>query len=231
MKILRFNGKLVACFSAKEIANLLVLKFFTKLFSKEELKNEPYDSETVFNYIRNLSNQTIDSTDYEFYTAILELYDLFENKCEICFNLKTTFDPQINKITSIKDLYSYREDPPDIIIRHEGKFYEFELKRYRDKFNFDELLSFLKNKIIMHYSGRYNFLIILQLKPYSNIDLDIFKQLHEKLKLEKNQPGIIAFSLNKNNEEMLLVRILPDLNISKRPHSEINSFSEILNSE
>lgn len=231
MKILKVKGQLKACFSSKEIANLLILRFFTQLFSANELKNEPYDSSAISDYIKKLADQSVDSTDYELYTSILDLYEQFEKNCEFCFNLKNTFDPQTIKIASIGDLYRYREDPPDVIVRYKNNFYEFELKRYRDEFTFDKLYTFLKKKIITHYSGKSNFLVILQLAPNLNIDLNVFEKLHERLKKEINQPGIIGFSLNNNNKEMILVRVLPELNISKRPHSEVNAFADILHSE
>lgn len=231
MKILKVKEQLKVCFSSKEIANLLISRFFTQLFSASRLKNEPYDSSVVSNYIKKLADQSVDSTDYEFFTAILDLYEQFEKKCEFCFNLKNTFNPKENKISSINNLYQYREDPPDVIALYKNSFYEFELKRYRDEFTFDKLYAFLRKKIIMHYSGKQNFLIILQLKPGSNIDLDIFRKLNEVCKKEVNQPGIVGFSLNKNNEEMILVRILPDLNMSKRPFSEVHAFANLLHSE
>lgn len=231
MKILKIKGQLIACFSPKEITFLLVSRFFTQLFSAEKLKNEPYDSIVVSDYIKKLAKNSADSTDYELFTSVLDLYEQFEKNCEFCFNLKNTFNLQVNRITNIDDIYRYREDPPDVIVLYKNNFYEFELKRYREEFAFDKLYSFLKKKIILHYSGKSNFLVILQLKPNSNIDLNIFKKLHEKLKKETNQPGIIGFSLNKNNEEMILVRILPELDISKRSYSEINIFAEILHSE
>jgi len=231
MKIFKVKGQLKACFSPKEIANLLIFKFLTQLFSAEKLKNEPYDSIAVSDYIKRLANHSADSTDYELYTSILNLYEQFEKNCEFCFNLKNNFNPQVNKITSIDDLYRYREDPPDIIVRYKNNFYEFELKRYRDELVLDKIYTFVKKKVIMHYSGKSNFLIILQLKPNSNIDLDIFKKLHENLKKEKNQPGIIGFSLNNNNKEMILIRVLPELNMSKRPYNEINAFADTLHSD
>jgi len=230
MKIIKAEGQLKACFSPKEVANILISKFFTQLFAVEKLKNEPYDSNIVSGYIKRLADQSVDSTDYEFFTSILDLYEQFDKNCEFCFNLKNTFNPQIDKITNIGDLYHYREDPPDVIVLHKNNFYEFELKRYRDKFTFDKLYAFLKKKIILHYSGKSNFLIVVQPKAYISIDLNIFKRLHESLKKEINQPGIIGFSLNNNNEEMILVRILPELNMSKRPHSEMNAFADILHS-
>ncbi len=231
MRILRVKGQLKACFSAKEIATLLISDFFTKLLSANELKNASYDDAIVSAYIKELSNQTSDSIDYELFTAILDLYELFEKQCEFCFNLNTKYNPKVNKIIKLYDLYNFREDPPDVIVLYKNNFYEFELKRYRGEFEFGQLLTFLRKKIIMHYSGKSNFLVILQLKPYSNIDLNILRMLHEKLKLEKNQPGIIGFSMNINNEEIITIRILPELNMSKRPYNEVNSFADLLHSD
>lgn len=230
MKILKVGGQLKACFSSKEIATLLISKIFSQLLSTKKINNESYDSYAVSDYIKKLADKSVDSTDYEFFTSILDLYEQFEKNCEFCFNLKRTFNPNVTKITSIDDLYRYREDPPDVIVLYQNNFYEFELKRYRDEFNFDKLYAFIKKKIILHYSGKSNFLVVVQLKAYTNIDLNIFKLLHERLKKETNQPGIIGFSLNNNNEEMILIRVLPELNMSKRPYSEIAAFADILHS-
>ncbi|GEM_PF-3120584 len=229
MKLIKTDGRFKICFSAKELTLLVIAKFFNEL--TEKIKEGSVDSLDISVYIRQLADQSADSTDYEFFTSILDLYEQFEKNCEFCFNLKNTFNPKVNKIISIDDLYRYREDPPDAIVLYKNNFYEFELKRYRDEFTFDKLYTFLKKKIILHYSGKSNFLVILQLKPNSNIDLNIFKKLHESLKKETNQPGIIGFSLNNNNEEMILVRVLPELDMSKRSHSEINAFADILHSE
>lgn len=229
MKLIKTDGKFKICFSAKELTFLVIAKFFSNLAKK--IKKGPIDTLDIASYIKQLADQSADSTDYEFFTSILDLYEQFEKNCEFCFNLKNTFNPKVDKIINIDDLYRFREDPPDVIILYKKNFYEFELKRYRDEFTFDRLYAFLKKKIILHYSGKLNFLVILQLKPYSNIDLNIFKKLHKSLKKDINQPGIIGFSLNKNNEEMILVLILPELNMTKRPYNEINAFADILHSE
>ncbi len=231
MKILKFKGQLKVCFSSKEIASMLVSRFFGRLFAAKEFKDQSYDSPVVSDYIKKLANLSADSTDYELFTSILDLYQQFEKNCEFCFNLKGAFNPKRDRITNIDDLNRYREDPPDVIVFYKNNFYEFELKRYRGEFTLDKLEIFLKKKIINHYSGKSNFLVILQLKPYTGIDLDIFRKLHESLKKEINQPGIIGFSLNCNNEEMLLVRILPQLDMSKRPYNEVNELADILHSE
>lgn len=231
MKIRKYKESLKICFSPKEIANLLVSNFFRELFSVDKLKNEFWDSKAVSDHIKILSERSVNSTEYELYTSILDLYELFNKDCEFCFNLKSGTNTHKINITSIEDLYSYREDPPDVIVYHKGKLYDFELKRYRDPFTYETLYFFIKSKIINHYSGKSNFLIILQLKAYTNIDINIFRKISENLKTEKNQPGIISFSLNNDNKEMILIRVLPELIISKRPYSEVNAFAEILHSE
>jgi len=231
MKIFKSEGQSKVCFSPKKIANFLISNFFSQLFSAEKLKNESYDSTMVSDYIKKLADQSVDSIDYELFTSILDLYEQFGKNCEFCFNLKNTFNPKVNKITNMNELYRYREDPPDVIVFYKNNFYEFELKRYRDEFTLKKLCIFVKKKILMHYSGKSNFLIILQLKPNSNIDLNIFRELHENLKKEVNQPGIIGFSLNNNNQEMILIRVLPELNMSKRQFNEFNTFTDILHFE
>jgi len=229
MNLIKIDERLKASFSSRELMLLIIAKFFNDLSRK--IKEGSASSSDISVYIKQLADHSADSMDYELFTSILDLYEQFEKNCEFCFNLRNTFNPQTDKIISIDDLYHYREDPPDVIVLYKNNPYEFESKRYRDEFVFDKLYAFLKKKIIAHYSGKSNFLIILQLKSYTDIDLNIFKKLHESLKMEKNQPGIIGFSLNNNNEEMILIRILPELNMSKRPYDEINAFADILHSE
>jgi len=65
MKILKSGGGLKACFSAKEIAVLLVSRFFNKLFSEKSLKDEPYDSDAISDYVKKLAKDSVDSKDYE----------------------------------------------------------------------------------------------------------------------------------------------------------------------
>src|SRR3989339_771918 len=135
MKLIKTDGKFKICFSAKELTLLVIAKFFSDLAKK--IKKGSIDTLDISSYIKQLADQTADSTDYEFFTSVLDLHEQFEKNCEFCFNLKITFD---------------------------------------------RLYAFLKKKIILHYSGKLNFLIILQLKPYSNIDLNIFKKLYKSLK-------------------------------------------------
>lgn len=232
MKIFKVGGQLRACFSTKEIATLLISRFFTKLFSVKKLRNEQYDSVAISDYIKKLAKDSVDSKDYEFFIAIQDLYYQFGKDCNFCFNLNNSFNPSKDKIQNIDDLYRCREDPPDVIVQYKGNFFEFELKRYRGELTFEELYNFVKKKIILHYSGKSNYLIILQPKPNSGISFDIFNKLHKQLKKAKNQPGIIGFLLNHDNREIILVRVFPKLEEYRRNYdTEANIFAEVLNSE
>lgn len=230
MKLIKIDGKLRLCLSEKELTLLIIAKFFSDLAKK--IRERSANALDVSVYIKQLTDHSVDSTDYEFFTSILDLYEQFEKNCEFCFNLKSTFNPQKNKIISIDDLYRYREDPPDVIVRYKNNYFEFELKRYRDELTFDKLYNFVREKIIRHYSGKSNFLVILQSKPNSEISLEIFKKLHERLKEEKNQPGIIGFSFNNNNKEMILVRVLPKMDMTRRAYNNASEvFADILHSD
>jgi hypothetical protein len=232
MKIFKVGGQLRVCFSAKEIATLLVSRFFTKLFSAEKLRDEQFDSLAVSDYIKKLANNSVDSKDYEFFVSIQDLYYQFKKDCNFCFNVNNSFNPLKDKIQNIDDLYRYREDPPDVIVQHKSNYFEFELKRYRGELTFEQLYNFVKKKIVLHYSGKSNYLVILQPEPNSGISFVIFKKLHEQLKKEKIQPGIIGFLLNHANREIILVRVFPKLEKSRRNYdSEADIFSEVLNSE
>ena len=231
MKILKSGGGLKVCFSAKEIAVLLVSRFFNKLFSEKSLKDEPYDSVVISDYVKKLAKDSVDSKDYELFASIMDLYYQFEKDCEFCFNLKQSYDPTKDKILNVDDLRKHTDDPPDVIVLYKGNYYEFELKRYRGELTYEALYSFIKKKIILHYSGKANYLVILQPRAFSTISPEIFSKLHKSLVIEKNQPGHIGLTLNVNNKEIYLIRVLPKLEQSKRNYdTEADIFSEILNS-
>jgi hypothetical protein len=230
MTINKADGKLRVCLSAKELALMLVSKFLNDLTS--EIISKRLDKDDISIHIKKLANNSVDSHDYEYFASILDLYELFEKNCDFCFNLKSSFDFKEDVIRSLNDLTKHKDDPPDAIVLYKNNYFEFELKRYRDKLNVDKMHEFIKKKIILHYSERQNYLILLQSAPFSDISLDIFEKLHKKLIKEKNIPGIIGFSLNNDNEEMILIRIFPNLDISKRGYtSQKDRFAELLHSE
>lgn len=231
MDIIKTNGKHIVCFSAQELLMILISDFFSKLSTK--VKNEGFDSTKISKYIKQLSDKSVDSRDeYEYYVAILDLYEQFEKNCSFCFNLKDTFNYKTDIIKSFQDLQKHREDPPDVIVKYKNQYYEFELKRYRGVISVQSLFEFIKRKILDHYSGKSNYLVVLQPAPGSGLSYDDFKELHELVKKEKNQPGMIGLSLNNDNKEMILVRILPEIQVHKRKfNSEVNQYADILHTE
>lgn len=212
MKIYKLNGNLLACFSPKELANLLINDFHIKFI--RGLSNPKLKNTTLRGYILNNSSE---SRDYEYYVAIFDLYELFNKDCEICYSLNKKFALRESVINTIDDLIYYREEFPDVIVRFKKKYFEFELKRYKGKINLESLYDFIVKKIIRHYSGKTNYLILLQSEPGSKLSYLMFKRLHKKLKQEGNFPGYLGISFNANNREMVSVRIFPELNQFKRP--------------
>jgi hypothetical protein len=216
MQILKSKEGYQARFSPKELSVLLAYRFFNKLLSTKHLKNEEYNSPAVSKHIGKLSKESVDSKEYEYYTAILDLYRMFSKDCTFSFKLNTSFNPTKDNIKNLDDLDSFKDDPPDVIVNYKENDYEFELKRYRGKMTFEALYEFVNRKIILHYSGKLNFLIILQPNVDRSLSLDLFKDLHDNLIKEKNQPGYIGFSFNHENKEIITIRVLPKLEMDKR---------------
>lgn len=216
MRYLKNNQRLLVCFSIQELIALLLLKDFRKIYGLAI--NNLYDLEKAKEPVFKLSKISANSKNYEIWVGIFDLYEEFNRDCEFCFYLKGDFDPHKDSINSLSDLEKFKEDPPDIAIYHKGQFAEFELKRFRDKLSEQDLFDFIDKKIIRHYSDLYNFLIVLQPKPWTNLSFEIFKALHKKIveqKLERNL-GKIVFSFNQNNREMVFVTVFPELNYRKR---------------
>ncbi|HUV42944.1 MAG TPA: hypothetical protein VMY36_03545 [Patescibacteria group bacterium] len=231
MQVLKSLEGYKLCLSAKELAQMNIVGFFAKLFSNKGLQDKPYDSKEVKEFISKLSKSSVDSKEYEYYTALLDLYHAFEKKCDFCFKLKSSYDPKQHSIRTIEDLEKFKDDPPDVIVKYQKSDYPFELKRYRGDVTFDRLYSFIKKKIVDHYSGKLNFLIVLQPSSGSVIDFGMFKQIHEELKNEKNQPGYIGITFNHDNIEIVTIRVLPKLEKYIRPYSpETDLFSDLLHS-
>ncbi len=231
MQIIKSLDGYQLCLSAKELAQMNIVGFFIKLFSNRNLHDKPYDSKEVKDFINRLAKGSVDSKEYEYYVALQDLYNAFEKSCDFCFKLKRNFDPKLDIINTIEDLEKFRDEAPDVIVKYKNSDYPFELKRYRGKINFDDIYAFIKKNVVDHYSGKQNFLIILQPVSGSAIDISIFKQIHEQLKSEKNQPGYIGLTFNHDNKEIMTIRVIPKLEKYIRPYnSETDLFTDLLHS-
>lgn len=226
MELHKLYGNFVVCFTPKELANLLINDFFLKI--TRGLSNPKLKNTTLHDYLLNNSSE---SRDYEYYVAIFDLYDLFNKDCEICYHLNNKFNLGKSLINTIDDLIRYREEFPDVIVRFKKRYFEFELKRYKGKLNLESLYSFVLEKIVKHYSGKTNYLILLQGEPGSKLSYITFKKLHQKLRKERIFPGILGFSFNNDNREMILIRVFPELNQYKRPfRNGSEQIAEVINS-
>jgi hypothetical protein len=216
MKYYKTNQQLKVCFTAQELACLILSEDLSAIIKIARNNLQNLDGAKILT--NKLAQKSANSKVHEYFVAIFDLYELFNNDCQFCFNLNDRFNQASNNIITLDDLEKYKEDPPDVVIYFQKNFYDFELKRCREELSVKSLLDFIKKKIITHYSDHNcNYFIILQQITNSALNLDIFKKLHKKLNKLKRNLGKIAFSLNNNKKEMLLINVFPKLTISKRP--------------
>lgn len=212
----------MACFAPHELAFLVLSKDFPVILKIAENNLKNLNNAKILT--NKLTQTSVNSKAYEYFIAIFDLYELFHDNCQFCFNLNSKFNQSSDRINTLDDLEKYRLDPPDIIVYHQKNLLDFEFKRYRGKLSTELLYDFINRKIINHYSDyKCNYYIILQPAPNTTLDLDIFENLHKKINKLNRKIGKIAFSLNNNNKEMLVVSIFPDLTISKRPFMQGSS--------
>ncbi|KKT31873.1 MAG: hypothetical protein UX04_C0003G0067 [Microgenomates group bacterium GW2011_GWF2_45_18] len=218
----------MACFTVKELIDLLLLPVELSLLNKTlevRLEGRIINNIILRDLAMKWSKNSVNSKDYEYWVAILLLYEDFGEDSEICFYLKDTFNHYKDTITSYTDLEKFKQDPPDVIIKNKFTGYaEFELKRYRDEVSEKGLISCIKTKIL-RYSVAYNYCIILQNTSESELTLKIFENIHETLiKLSLNRDlGKICFIFNANNQHMIFAHVFPDFIVFKQP---INSGSD-----
>ncbi len=220
MKIIQYNQRTTICFSLDELTRLLLSKNFAQILSLaiKNFNNLEQAKEKVI----ALGKNDVNSKNYELWFGILSLYEEFNRNCDFCFYVNNNFDPKTSKINSLADLEYFRqgEDPPDIIVRQNNSFGEFELKRYREDLNEKQLFNFVDKKILKHYADQFNFVILLQPKPTSIISLNIFKHVHQEIKKHittGRNIGKIAFTFNNDGKEICFITVFPELLISKKP--------------
>lgn len=213
MRIIKESLNLYVCFSVKELAELLLKKDFHELMDIA-LNNSIIDVQIKVNELSSKQSKLRDSS--ELWTAIFSLSKEFNESCEICFLLKDSFNHNKDKISSFEKLIKFKKDPPDISILNDGNFYHFELKRYFELLNTNDLLEFVKSKILT-LSEPYNFYITLRPEVDQKIEISIFKKLNESLKKMdlKRFNGVIAFSFNADNKYIVNIYVYPDFKMSR----------------
>ncbi len=190
MKICKVKMRLMACFNIEELCNLLLWPLESSLLStalEARLKGKKIDKESLQKSVVQFRKNSAKSKDYEYWTAIFSLYEDVGVGSEICFYLKDSFGPNKDTIISYADLEKFKKDPPDVIIKHKTNgFLEFELKRYMDELTEDNLFNFIDKKIFKHYGTAFNFLVILQNKPGTQLHDSIFENLYKRSLSKEN---------------------------------------------
>lgn len=218
MKFFKVKSTLATrvCFTTNEIANLVFSKDYEKIAEivKENFGNE----KEIVDKVKALSEINAKSKNYEYWTALFALYDIFSNVTHICFNLKNTFNSIKDSIDNIQDLEKYKDDPPDVIVQTDKGFIEFELKRFNKAINLTTLSTFLNTKIIKYYSNHdRNYFVLIQTIQSDEVNLEVFKEVYSWIRSNNINPGTIAFSLNNMNKEIYTIIVWPQFQIINRP--------------
>ncbi len=222
MKLSKANTQLMACFTVKELVDLLMWPVELSLLNETlnaRLEGKKIDDATLGELAIEWGKSSADSKDYEYWSAIFSLYEDFGDDSEICFYLKDTFNPHKDSIASYSDLEKFKQDPPDVIIKNKLNGYaEFELKRYRGELSEEGLVTFIKNKIL-RYSVPFNYCIILQHTSGTVMPQMLFENLHKEIKKLplKRDLGNICFIFNANNQHMIFAHVYPELDVYKQP--------------
>ncbi|MFA4937171.1 MAG: hypothetical protein WC575_02705 [Patescibacteria group bacterium] len=162
----------------------------------------------------------INNDETELFVAFYIYLKYYDDAGKICLEIKNSINLNKYKINTIEDLLSILEKktPIDFGIISQGEIRLFQLKRYREKIDTVELLTFIKKKM-HHYGnklGHINLLITLQ--TGGDISDVNFEELHDSLvKLNLQNEGQILISYNENNKLFVMNQIYPDLTTTRIP--------------
>ena len=221
------------CFPKEELLRILEIsnkkelmgEVFKQGFSFEDLMGDYSKMEKISDIVGERWAQ--DRDQHEIFAAAFVFHGFYEEGSEICFELKG-FDSKIHSISSAEDLNKFRQEvgTSDFIIKSDGMFRVFQLKRYRGDLTIEKLSEFIKEKV-RHYGnnlGSTNLLIIFQSDGYE-FDLD-FEELSKKVKSFGFEfEGEILVSFNQANKENIIIRLYPEIGKAvvplKLPSSQI----------
>jgi len=216
----------IICLSKKELYTLFEASQKSKLFreiyqrglSLGGLSKDPKK-------LKEISDKTglavaEDRDEHEIFASLFIFSDFYENS-DICFELDR-FDSDKDRIAILEDLIKFRKgnSDSDFIIKSGKDFRKFQLKRYRGGNNTKELVDFIKNKV-EHYGynlGDTNLLIVPQnFTPYTEGKFEFKKVFEEITAMNLKFRGEILISYNDSNKNISIVRVYPELAITKIP--------------
>lgn len=224
MTLGKIGLKQVIYFDIKEFLYLLLTPFELsiqeKMLDTRIKSGKKIDNNNLNQFVKEQVKIKTNSKEYEYWVTVFSLINEFDQNSEIGFYLEDRFNRNRDHIDTLKDLEYFKQENNqcDVIIRNQGKNYEFQLKLYRNEWSEKALLDFIKKKILQ-YSDPTNYLITIQSRIDKEISLEYLENISDKLaKLSgKRDLGIICFTFNANNEYIINVRIYPDYRITKQP--------------
>lgn len=224
----KHGSKQIVCFGKSELQALLKEKKRVEIDQILESKGLSLidmfyaDDDLKHEIAAQLSESiTKDKDEVEIFAATY-IFDYFYGEDpEVCFYLKSAFNPRRNVIDSLDVLKDSIEESSmtDFIFKTSDGFRLIQLKRYRGALTNAALFAFIKAKLD-HYGrqlGCVNLLIILQSQEADVSALD-FHTLHaEILALGLSFPGEILISYNENNQFNVVNRVYPELTSMRKP--------------
>ncbi len=213
MNFYRINQEIIVCYSKKELVDIF------KNYGKKDLKGKvSIDVERLKKTLENFSKVLRSRDNHEIFIATFSFLDFFESKSEVCFKLEN-FNTNKDRANTLEELNRFRAKTPDFIIKSGDKLLRhFELKRYRNKIDTEELFNYIK-KTIREYGdniGNTNIIFLIQPeKPFMRVEIN-FQNLYQNIKsLNYKFNGQILLNWNENCDQNILVQLYPKLTKQK----------------
>jgi hypothetical protein len=221
------NGKKIICFSKSELMQLYKANKQQEIraeiaksgFSIDTLGRDRAKMEELAGIIGERGAQHRD--EHEVFASLFAFPDFYGPDTEICYELKDDFVSQQDTVSSLADLYNFRkvDSDSDFLLRTNGDFRNFQLKRYRGELTATALFEFIAKKV-QHYSnnlGDTNLLIQLQAPAGTSAQID-FHELHRLIQGQNFKfDSAILISYNENDKRHLIITVHPTLGKTEIP--------------
>lgn len=216
----------VLCFEQKELLALLELDAKAELLDEMRARGLSFDDlrkdrRLMVELASDVGQKTAEHRDkHEVFGAAFDLVDFYGAESLICFEMRSGFDPNKDRITTLEELNRHREGSvSDVLILSGDVTRSFQMKRYRGPLDDQAIFEFIAEKVASYGNdlGDMNLLLILQSKD-NDLSLVDFSKIHEKLtELDYSFGAWIMIVHNENNRYSVINTVYPDLVVSRIP--------------
>jgi len=220
----KLEGKNILCMSRNELKDLF--KITGRRILSEQISKQGY----TLDDFRGNGAKMLEFTkkvelvrnkeDCEIFLVLYVFSNFYEKDCEICFELKNgvSLNIEINNLVDLKEVCE-ENTLNDFIVITSSRARIFQLKRYRNILQTDDLFKFLQEKLL-HYGntlGKTNLLVTLESKD-GNLSGVNFRKINKMLLgLDlRNTDSEILISYNEENKFNVMIRVYPTVAWSKR---------------